>query len=86
MGCHSKRHKRTVAQDESGRIAQAGIGRSPFVGQGTVEYALVTIAVFAAISALFLLARSVSDGGIAQGVLNSLTHRLPIGVLDIALF
>ena len=86
MGCHSRGHKRTVAQDDSRRIAQADSIRSSFVGQGTIEYALVTIAVFAAISALFLIARSVGDGGIAQGVLDSLTHRLPIGVLDIALF
>ena len=63
-----------------------GSSSSSFTGQGTVEYALVTIAVFAAVSALFLIVRAISDGGITQGVLDSLTHRLPRGVLDIALF
>ena len=86
MGRHSRWHKRTVGQDSSRRIAQAGSAYSLFAGQGTVEYALVTIAVFAAISALFLIVNSVSDGGITQRVLDSLTHRLLRGVLDIALF
>ena len=86
MGRHSRWHKWTVGQDSSRRIAQAGSAYSSFAGQGTVEYALVTIAVFAAISALFLIVNSVSDGGITQRVLDSLTHRLLRGVLDIALF
>ena len=86
MGCHSKWHKRTVAQGSNRRIGQVASSSSSFAGQGTVEYALVTIAVFAAVSALFLIVRAISDGGITQGVLDSLTHRLPRGVLDIALF
>ncbi len=33
-----------------------------------------------------LIAHAVAEGGIAQGVLDSLTHRLPKGVLDAMLF
>lgn len=33
-----------------------------------------------------LIARAVAEEGMAQGVLDSLTHRLPKGVLDAMLF
>ncbi len=55
-------------------------------GQGTVEYALVTAAVLVIIVALGALVDAVGEGGITQGVLDSLTHRMPGGVFDLVLF
>lgn len=55
-------------------------------GQGTVEYAIVVAGVLIVAAAFSLLAHAVAEGGVAQGVLDSLTHRLPKGVLDVRLF
>lgn len=57
-----------------------------FRGQGTLEYALVLSGVLAAILGLGMLARAIFGGPAAQAVLDSLTHRLPTGVLDAMLF
>lgn len=55
-------------------------------GQATVEYALLVIAVLAIVLGMGALARAISSGALSIGVLDSLSHRLPKGVLDIALF
>ncbi len=81
----SRRHKRSVTQKRA-LASWVYFGRPVRIGQGSVEYALVTAAVLAALAACGLIVRAVGDGGIVQGVLNALTHRLPEGVLDIALF
>lgn len=55
-------------------------------GQGTVEYALVTVAFLAIALCLGVLWRFIADGGFASGVVDSLTHRLAKGMADIVLF
>lgn len=55
-------------------------------GQGTVEYALVATAFIAMIVCLGVLWRFVAEGGFSSGVVESLTHRLAKGVVDLAAF
>ena len=51
-----------------------------------MEYAIVVAGVLIVAVAFSLLAHAVAEGGVAQGVLDSLTHRLPKGVFDVRLF
>ncbi len=55
-------------------------------GQGTVEYALVTVAFLAIAIGLAMLWRFLAEGGFAVAVVDSLTHRLVKGVFDLVLF
>lgn len=76
MDCHRGWHQRALAWV-----------RTPCgSGQGTVEYALVVAGVLVVAVGFSLIAHVVAEGGMAQGVLDSLTHRLPKGVLDAMLF
>lgn len=56
------------------------------MGQGTVEYALVAIGLFAVVMGLSVLARVFIGGSATELLLGSLTHRLPKGVADVILF
>lgn len=56
------------------------------LGQGAVEYALVVAGVLVVALGFAAILHAVSQGGAAQGVADALTHRLPKGVLDVALF
>lgn len=76
MDCHRGWHQRALAW------ARTSCGS----GQGTVEYALVVAGVLVVAVGFSLIAHAVAEGGMAQGVLDSLTHRLPKGVLDAMLF
>lgn len=89
MDRYRRRHQRALIgtraicgiDEESTRISP-----SCGIGQGTVEYALVVAGVLIVAVGFSLIAHAVAEGGIAQGVLDSLTHRLPKGVLDAMLF
>ena len=76
MDRHRGWHQRTLS----------GVRASCGAGQGTVEYALVVAGVLVVAVGFSLIAHAVAEGGMAQGVLDSLTHRLPKGVLDAMLF
>lgn len=60
--------------------------RSRREGQGSVEYALVVVAFLAVAIALGALWHFVSEGDLAQDAVETLTHRIPRGVLDVVLF
>lgn len=52
-------------------------------GQGSVEYALVLVGLIALGAALASLTGFFDEGGFEQRFLESLTHRLSWGVLDV---
>lgn len=62
------------------------VAPSALQGQGTVEYALITMAFLAIAICLGVLWRFVSEGGFVADVTGFLTHRLAKGVADIVLF
>lgn len=78
MECDCGRYQRPVIKPPARPLGNSG--------QGTVEYALVTAALLAVAVCFALVMAHVSDGGAAEDVLSSLTHRLPKGVLDVMLF
>ena len=55
-------------------------------GQSTVEYALVVAGLLAIIVGLAALVRAVSAGAFEDVVLESLSHRLVRGVVDVVAF
>lgn len=55
-------------------------------GQGSVEYALVVVVFLAVAIALGALWHFVSEGDFARDAAETLTHRIPWGVLDVILF
>lgn len=55
-------------------------------GQGTVEYALMAAALIAVAAGLAAFWHFAAQGSFASAAVESLSHRLAKGVLDIALF
>lgn len=72
MGRDRGWHKRAVAIGES--------------GQSTVEYAVVAAALTMMVVGMGALWRFFSDGSAVSVVIESLTHALPWGVLDVSAF
>ncbi len=67
---HSKRHQWPVRRQ----------------GQSTIEYALVTAGFLALLTGTGVLMHYIAEGRLASLVVESLTHRLPWGVIDVGLF
>lgn len=82
--------KRAETARKDGRHAARAGGAMPwhggFSGQSSVEYALVVVGVFAVVACLGFMVHAFAEGPLGRVVLESLSHRLVRGVLDVAVF
>lgn len=79
MECDCQRHKRALASDRN-RLPSAENGQS------TLEYALVATAFIAVAIGISTFIHAIDSGTFADIVLQSMTHRLAKGVLDVLAF
>ena len=79
MECDCQRHKRALANGRNVLLNAEN-------GQSTVEYALVVTAFIAVAIGLSAFIHAIDSGAFTDVVLQSMTHRLAKGVLDVLAF
>lgn len=93
MGCHRERHQRAVtalARHAGARGGAEAAARESESGQGTVEFALVTVGFLAVVVACGALWRALGDGAFVEHALTSASHHvqaaMPGSIADVFLY